>query len=160
MTPRPPESSDAELAAHWRQAAADAVIVARLEAVYDFVSDAVAERGPACWASGRCCNFDQAGHLLYVTGLEAAYTVQRAHDPRQSTSLPMLHACPYQEGNLCGAHPMRPLGCRVYFCDRSAQEWQRELAEEGIARVRAIHDEHGVPYRYGEWRRMLALIRT
>ena len=45
----------------------------------------------------------------------------------------------------------------MYFCDRSAQEWQMQLSEQLIARVRAIHDEFGIEYRYGEWRAMLAL---
>jgi hypothetical protein len=52
-------------------------------------------------------------------------------------------------------HRDRPLGCRVYFCDRSAQDWQQDLSERALAMVRAIHDRHGIEYRYGEWRTML-----
>jgi hypothetical protein len=43
----------------------------------------------------------------------------------------------------------------VYFCDRSAQEWQQALSEHGLAQIRALHDRHGIEYRYGEWRSML-----
>jgi hypothetical protein len=25
-----------------------------------------------------------------------------------------------------------------------------------LARLRALHESHGIPYRYGEWRTMLA----
>ena len=51
---------------------------------------------------------------------------------------------------------MRPLGCRVYFCDRSAQEWQQNLSERMLALVRTVHNEHDIEYRYGEWRSMLS----
>ncbi len=118
--------------------------------------------GPACWASGRCCNFAKSGHLLYVTGLEAAYTISRLGACRsEGLSIPQVQAardaggCPFQVGNLCGVHPIRPLGCRVYFCDRSAQAWQQELYELELGRVREIHDVHDVSYRYAEWRGLL-----
>jgi hypothetical protein len=53
-------------------------------------------------------------------------------------------------------HAIRPLGCRIYFCDRSAQDWQHELSERLIADIRGLHDRHGVEYRYAEWRGLLA----
>jgi Fe-S-cluster containining protein len=64
--------------------------------------------------------------------------------------------CPFQVKNLCGIHAIKPLGCRVYFCDRSAQRWQEELSEAMLERVRSLHNRHGVEYRYGEWRQMLS----
>jgi Fe-S-cluster containining protein len=66
--------------------------------------------------------------------------------------------CPFLERNLCGAHTIKPLGCRVYFCDASAQDWQHELTERALERIRALHDRHGLSYRYGEWRAMLAWV--
>lgn len=151
---------DAHLARHWLDAAARPEVRAELEAVYAAAASAISERGPACWASGRCCNFEKTGHLLYVTGLEAAYTmigVGRQGAERATTSpAPGGGSCPFQERNLCGVHEIKPLGCRLYFCDRSARQWQNDLSERLLADVRAIHDRHGVEYRYGEWRAMLA----
>ena len=46
-----------------------------LERIYASVAQEITARAPACWASGRCCNFAKAGHRLYVTGLEAAYAL-------------------------------------------------------------------------------------
>ncbi|TVQ30624.1 MAG: YkgJ family cysteine cluster protein [Phycisphaeraceae bacterium] len=141
-----------ESAQTWVDAAQRAKVVDALEGVYAEIAEAVNERGPACWASGRCCNFERAGHRLYVTGLEAAYTALRAG----FTDLTIDgEGCPYQESNLCGVHAIRPLGCRVYFCDRSSGDWQNELSERMLGEIRAIHDEHGVPYHYGEWRSLL-----
>jgi Fe-S-cluster containining protein len=171
-------------AAGWRRAIERADVRAGLEAVYARASSEIAARGPACWASGRCCNFDRAGHRLYVTGLEAAYTIMRlpeiaAEGQRQRAvaseqgwtvsafgearlGLRVLEdakqrgGCPFQVRNLCGVHAIKPLGCRVYFCDQSAQDWQQDLSERLITEIKQLHDAFGVEYRYGEWRGMLA----
>jgi Fe-S-cluster containining protein len=160
-----------ELVKGWLEAAARAEVRAELEGVYGAAAEAIRERGPACWASGRCCNFEKTGHLLYVTGLEAAYTVRmgRAITEKRAKASPNHYslevvgatssgACPFQEGNLCGVHEIKPLGCRVYFCDRSAQQWQNELSERLLAEIRAIHERNGIEYRYGEWRGMLRAV--
>jgi Fe-S-cluster containining protein len=159
-----PEDSN-RLAAQWRAAAADPAVCAELWAVYAIVADQIAARAPACWASGRCCNFRQAGHRLYVTGLEAACTLHRLAVPTSAQSLaPALAAaaargdCPFLSGHLCGVHEIKPLGCRVYFCDKSAQDWQQDLSERAINMIRAIHDRHNIEYRYGEWGAMLSMM--
>lgn len=157
--------SDEALAHAWLNAAQDADVRAALENIYAHVAREIEARGPACWASGRCCNFDAAGHRLYATGLETAYTLVRA----QETALLAVSmgdvadarargGCPYQRRNLCTAHAIKPLGCRVYFCDRSAQDWQRTLHEAALADVRALHERCAVPYRYMEWRAALEMI--
>ncbi|HNB58967.1 MAG TPA: hypothetical protein PK308_01550 [Phycisphaerales bacterium] len=172
----------ARLGRAWRAAAGNAEVGAALMEIYARCEAAVRERGPACWASGRCCNFERAGHRLYVTGLEAAWTVLRVEAERSGgsgrtgdeargggVSLPVLSGaaidaarasggCPFQRANLCGVHGVRPLGCRVYFCDRSAQQWQQDLYEGLLREVRAVHDRFGIEYRYGEWRSMLETI--
>jgi len=190
---QPGDDSPALLARAWLRAVNEPSIVDALEGVYAHIARETALRGPACWASGRCCNFDAAGHRLYVTGLETAYAVARlsllpfpplsplptsqASPPsaspssavsppppprRPAFSLPLLNearargGCPFQLDNLCGIHAVKPLGCRVYFCDRTAQQWQQDLTEAALAEIRAIHDRSEIPYRYGEWRDLLA----
>lgn len=145
----------------WLAAAREPAITDRLEALYLAVADAIEARGPACWASGRCCNFAATGHLLFVTGLEAAYCLTRlpAEAPLTLGAVEAARArggCPFQKANLCGVHAIKPLGCRVYFCDRSAQAWQHELTERMLERLRALHAEFSLPYVYGEWRALLA----
>jgi len=152
-----------ELGEEWLKAVRRPEVSAGLEAVYACIADAVELRGPACWASGRCCNFKEAGHLLYVTGLEAAYHVDRLGVPVTRAEVDGAVErgdCPFLQGNLCGAHLVKPLGCRVYFCDRTAQVWQEELSERGLAMIRRLHDEHGIEYRYGEWRAMLRVFAS
>ncbi len=159
--------NDNELACAWLLAVARPDVVGALEEIYAETSRRIAERGPACWASGRCCNFANTGHLLYVTGLEAAYTLSRLPAHRtEPLTLPQVDAaravggCPFQVRNLCGVHPIRPLGCRVYFCDRSATSWQQELYEAELGRIRELHDRRGVAYRYAEWRSLLELLAS
>lgn len=137
-----------------------AALWAELEAVFAQVAAEIQARGPACWASGRCCNFTAAGHRLYVTGLETLYTLAHLVPADRPTPAAMEDAsarggCPFQDGHLCGIHEIKPLGCRVYFCDRSAQEWQQDLTERMLARLRALHDQFEIDYRYGEWLGML-----
>ena len=148
-------------AAAWQRAVTVGGLGPALEAIYAEATKAIAERGPACWASGRCCHFEQYGHRLYVTGLEAAYTVARWNAGRPTpltiAGVETAHeagGCPFQRMNLCEAHAIKPLGCRVYFCDRTAQEWQNTLLEALHARVKALHTPD-IPYEYGEWRFML-----
>jgi len=180
--------SGSQLAHHWLAAARRPDIAAQLQAIFTECADAIAARGPTCWASGRCCNFEQAGHLLYVTGLEAAFTLANFNwlplsaapapartpltinsasssaDPSTLTPSQLLasidKACPFQAANLCGVHTIKPLGCRIYFCDKSAQDWQQALYEKLLADLRHLHDQQAVEYRYGEWRTMLKQILT
>lgn len=134
---------------------------AGLEAIYTDLAGRIAQRRPRCEASGRCCRFEEHGHLLYVTGLETAYALTRLPraTPLTPESLAAARArggCPFQIDRLCAIHTIKPLGCRIYFCDPTAQEWQQDLYEELLTRLRALHETHGLEYRYGEWRTMLA----
>ena len=158
----------ADLALHvrgWLAAAARPEVAAELQGVYTMIADQIEARGPACWASGRCCNFGATGHLLYTTGLEAAATMvglarvgvaaPTAADVEASVS---RGDCPFLKVNACSVHTIKPMGCRVYFCDRGAEEWQEQLSERSLREIRAIHERHGVEYRYTEWRALLGAI--
>ena len=151
--------ADAKLVEHWRHAVARPEVAEDLRALFADAAREIEQRAPVCWASGRCCNFAKTGHRLFVTGLEAAYTIAHAHAPT-GAALDAAEAsggCPYQAANLCGVHLDKPLGCRLYFCDRSVQEWQHDLYERLMLVLRALHDRHRIEYRYGEWRQMLRM---
>jgi len=159
----------------WRAAASDPVIDRALGDLYDRLDADVAKRGPTCWVSGRCCRFDEYDHRLYVTGLEVVWVLARvASQKSQVTSQGALPgsaldmetsslkrppaadgACVFQEGGLCGIRDIRPMGCRVFFCQQGTEDWQRELYERHLGDLRALHDAHDVPYRYLEWRSAL-----
>lgn len=154
----------------WLEAVARPEIDAGILALHAAMDDAVAARGPTCWQSGKCCHFDAYGHRLYVTGLEAAWFVQRrgtapppADAPTGHAVLPILErppaaahpGCPFQVDHRCTVHADRPLGCRVFFCQAGTEAWQADLYDRYHAAMRRLHDAHGVPYRYLEWRAAL-----
>lgn len=142
------------------RAGSDGEIARELEGIYGAVAGAITVRGPVCWASGACCNFEGAGHRLYVTGLEAAYALAHMESQKRPTPGAIADArarggCPFQIANLCGIHTIKPLGCRVYFCDRTAQQWQQDLCEGALAKIRELHERRAIPYVYAEWRSVL-----
>ena len=64
--------------------------------------------------------------------------------------------CPFQTGKLCGAYQRRPMGCRLFFCDTTATQWQQECYERFHAELKQLHAKFDVPYHYIEWRSALA----
>jgi Fe-S-cluster containining protein len=63
--------------------------------------------------------------------------------------------CPFQIDRLCSIHTIRPFGCRVYFCDQTAQQWQQDQYEKYHDQLRRMHGALEVSYFYVEWRRAL-----
>jgi Fe-S-cluster containining protein len=116
-------------------------------------------RQPLCVMSGRCCRFDEYGHRLYVTTAElAAFTADLADlkplTPPRPGAEPSSGAggCPFQTGKICRVHLIRPMGCRVFFCDPTAKDWQAEVYERFHSRLKNLHDKLSIPYAYVEWR--------
>lgn len=158
----------------WRDAVGRTEIDDAIGGLYARLDADIAARGPTCWSSGKCCRFDSYGHRLYVTGLEIARFMKhvlcvtsdaRGQDRTEaSAALPVLNiehrpsdikhrdACVYQVDGLCSTHAIRPLGCRIYFCQQGTQDWQRDLYERYQNELRAMHDRWALPYRYMEWR--------
>jgi Fe-S-cluster containining protein len=145
----PSDLASAVMAAAERPAVAGAVaeLYADLEAE-------IARRRPLCVMSGRCCRFDEYGHRLFVTTMELAAFV-RNHRPASAGLAAVPGGCPFQKDKLCTVHPIRPMGCRLFFCDSSATEWQNQKYEEFHARLRQLHQSLNVPYAYLEWRTAL-----
>jgi Fe-S-cluster containining protein len=116
-----------------------------LEDLYRRVDAAVAEAGPRCDASGRCCRFEEYGHTLFISGIEAEYLIESA----PSYSQPVTRAfCPFQINNLCTAREVRPLGCRIYFCDPNYQETGNQLTESSLTDLKQLTDRENLDWRY------------
>lgn len=147
------EPSSAQLWPVWQQAAAQPLVDAAIRGIYGEATRSIAQKGPQCWASGRCCHFDTFDHRLYVTGLEIAWVLFQCKQAMTST-MPrgIADDCVFQQGHLCGIHAHRPLGCRLFFCQRGSDCWQHELYEQMLQELRRLHVRHGLPYRYMEWR--------
>ena len=148
-----------------RHAAARSEVAAAVEEVYRSVQSAVDLRRPVCVISGRCCRFEEYGHRLFVTTLELAAFVRRAITAPGAARLATLFdswsgaGCPFQVAKLCGVHAIRPFGCRMFFCDASAGQWQQEQYELFHRDITRLHAELDVPYFYVEWRQGLNEVR-
>lgn len=135
-----------------------------IEEIHVEIAEAVRSFGPLCLASGQCCRFEAHGHRLYASGLEVARCLSicrsegRGITPGDVARAVEQGGCPWQVDRLCTARDGRPTGCRVYFCDPRASEVVPELAERAHARIKALHERHGIPYAYGEWRTMLETV--
>lgn len=134
------------------------------------VIDRIALRHAArCRACGRCCRFDEYGHLLYTTALElAVFAADMAHcgdeeataAARRAANMARMQGrwseCPFLADGRCTAHAVRPAACRIFFCDGG--QWQQDLYRDCHRRIRALHEHLGVPYAYFEWRAGLMLL--
>lgn len=130
-----------------------------MRAFYDEADRRIAALPHTCWNKGECCRFGQFGHRLYVTTLEAAYFLGAA--PNRQQPLPPItnDACPCAYDDRCNARDRRPLGCRIFYCDPAAQDWQGPLTEELLARLRTMHEQLNVPYVYADWMQTLQAIQ-
>lgn len=122
--------------------------------VYAAVQREIDTRRPLCSISGRCCRFEEYGHRLYVTTIELAAFI---HD-LTATVDPAWNGqgCPFQANKLCGVHAIRPFGCRMFFCDPTAAQWQNDLYERFHGQLKSLHESLNVPYQYLEWRSALS----
>lgn len=157
-------------------------VLAIMQDFYRELDERIAALPATCWNSGACCHFGKYGHRLFVTALEAAYYIGSAlraethcasrsspeGDARRTrTSLPILStpaveedACPHAYTGQCHARDRRPMGCRIFYCDPAAQQWQGPLTEEMLTRLRRLHDELGVEYFYADWMAVLQALRA
>lgn len=142
-----------------------------IHGIYRELGEQVVQRQPRCDASGRCCRFEEFGHLLFVTTAELAvfandfvqFDFKPSIQPISALKVLSNHArdgrgCKFQVGNLCGVHAIRPFGCRVFYCDSSATQWQQDAYEHFHNRLRQIHSKNSIPYFYVEWRKGLTAI--
>jgi len=138
-----------------RRAAGDAGFRDAMAAFYARLDAAIAARAPVCTNRGACCRFGDYGHNLFVSAVEVAYFLAAADAPL--TAPPDRSFCSYQQGGRCTARAARPAGCRIYFCDTAAQDWQPRQSEAALRELAAIGERFGVPYVYLEWTDALRL---
>lgn len=118
-----------------------------LQTIYAEVDQQIAALGPRCDLSGRCCRFDEYGHRLYITQPEADLLLEQGLPPNAQVT---TAGCPFQINNLCTARERRPLGCRVYFCDPHYEPLAPEITEEGIRKLKLLHQMEQIEWNYAD----------
>ncbi len=149
-----------ELARAIEQAIAQPQLLAEVDRLYEQIRVETAARKPLCVMSGRCCHFESYGHRMYVSTVELAAFVAGVRGLAGSQNLAAWDGtgCPFQVGKTCGVHSIRPMGCRVFFCDPTSTDWQTDLYEKIHNQLRKLHESWEIPYFYVEWRQALAAV--
>ena len=135
MNDHPDQSHVSNLAGAVASCAADDAFLTELGEIMRQADRAADDRHWECQACGKCCNFEQFGHKLYVTAGELAYLIRQPASeatPQQGASglrTKPAALCPYQDGNRCLARDGRALGCRLFFCDPAAADWCNDVYE-------------------------------
>jgi len=116
-----------------------------LLALYDDLAAEIAAAGPVCELSGRCCRFKEYGHTLFLSRPEADLLLEPG---LPENAVVDESGCPFQVQGLCTARERRPLGCRVYYCDRNYAGVGEALSERYIARLKKLHAESATAWEY------------
>ena len=123
-------------------------LVEEVAAIYDWI-DARMRQDPVlighCKACGACCDFPAYDHRLFVTPPETMYLAVKLGTPELKSMT--TGRCPYQQGPACTVHEHRFAGCRI-FCCAGDPDFQRELSEEALRRLKALCEGSGVSYCY------------
>jgi len=131
-------------------------LIEEVAALYEWIEAQLQQNsGQAgqCKGCGDCCDFVGYDHLLFVTPPELIYLAEKLDAKRlaQMTS----ERCPYQEGTKCSVHAHRFSGCRIFCCSGNA-EFQAELTEAALKKLKGICERFEIPYRYADLAKALA----
>lgn len=129
--------------------------MALVEGLYLDVDRQTAAVSCECRNCKTCCDFQRAGHRLYVTGLELAHFAAKVG----RVLIPSGGACPYLDAESgCTVRQIRPLGCRTYFCREPQGYDAAAVTERQLGRIKRFCDREGLPYVYVEWLEGLRLL--
>ncbi|MBI5366474.1 MAG: hypothetical protein HZA54_05525 [Planctomycetes bacterium] len=124
-----------------------------MERIYRELAEDVARAGPVCILRGVCCDFATMDYVLYASSLEVLYLgcfidLARVRDAGK--------LCPFWLERRCSEHAVRPLGCRVYFCDPRYAAQAPEIYERHHRRIRELADRLELDYEYAPFLDFLA----
>jgi Fe-S-cluster containining protein len=123
-------------------------LLEEVAALYDWIeaqAKQAAARAGRCQACGRCCDFRAYDHRLFVTPSEVTYLAAKLGTRKLNAMT--TGRCPYQQGTACTVHEHRFAACRI-FCCNGDPDFQSELSEEALRRLKVLGEEFRVPYRY------------
>jgi len=126
-----------------------------VQEIYQDIDRHIKAAAAHCENCGRCCNFEIFGHRLYVTTLEMLYFFQgikgpAADSPFKNMKLSAGGRCPFQQGGGCSMRCFRPASCRIFYCRDLDVNFQNELTEQALQRLRRLHERYGAIYCYAD----------
>ncbi len=113
--------------------------------VYDWIDSQTNQNPTQCDACGKCCDFENYDHRLFVTGAELMYFAFKL-EPDKIKPMP-TGKCPYNIDGMCTVYQYRFAGCRIFSCKRD-KDFQSQLSEQAAEKFKAICEKFHLPYRY------------
>jgi Fe-S-cluster containining protein len=98
-----------------------------------------------CGTCGKCCDFAQLDHRLFVTTPELIYLA--ANLDAENVKPMTTGRCPYNIRGKCSVYEHRFSGCRIFSCKGDA-DFQSRLSESAVKKFKAICEQFQIPYRY------------
>lgn len=147
--------------------AARAAFERGLISLYDELStelDALAPP-PLCQQSGNCCDFRIAEHVLFATSgeIERARTLLQAEPDVNPHVHDDARLCVFWSAGdrACKVRDVRPLGCRIYYCDPTyLGVHDQAVYERYHRRIADLHEAHAIPYAYRPFVRALRAVAS
>ena len=125
-------------------------LLERVAEVYKWLDLQICEAGDsagACKACGKCCDFSQFDHHLFVTTPELMYLTAKLG--AQNVKPMNGSRCPYNVDGRCTVYEYRFAGCRIFYCKGDA-DFQSALSESAMTKFKSICTDFHVPYQYAD----------
>lgn len=118
----------------------------KLQEIYASLAKDYESLPKPCTQCGKCCDFKNFGHKLYISSLEFAYAYENLGLPIAES----LGLCPYQKGQHCTAREHRMLGCRTFFRlhEPYDEEKANELYETYLRKIKGLYREEALEWEY------------
>ncbi len=127
----------------------------KLQQIYTELAQEIStlERKPRCFNCGACCNFNYFDHIPFLTALEILHIQVGLTENRELHEIINQQTdenlCPFFLNQSCQAHELRPLSCRVYFCNLTYEKHQAsEIYEKYHRKIQQLHEKSGIKYKY------------
>lgn len=125
-----------------------------LAEVWSAAEAELSQAGAVCRSCGRCCDFRRAEHVLFAAKVELdvclGWAGERLRLSRAAAERALAEGlCPLWQGGLCRARPVRPLGCRLYFCGAPGAQAAERLSAAAHRRLAAVSRRAGAAWWYG-----------
>lgn len=116
-----------------------------LRKIYKDLDEELSTLSPPCRACGECCHFDEYGHKLYVSDIEVEHILKNVGLPRTAVN---KGVCPYLADNKCTIREHRPLGCRIFYCQKGWEVTSSDLYEKYLRRIKDLYTANGLEWNY------------
>jgi Fe-S-cluster containining protein len=123
-------------------------LVRRVAEIYRRLDSEIRDNGSlgeVCQMCGKCCDFDNFDHRLFVTTPELMYLAAKLGE---AGIMPMKTGrCPYNHDGKCTIYENRFAGCRIFGCKGSAES-QSMLSESAVKKFKSACVEFAIAYSY------------